>query len=61
MARVSLVVLQAVEEALQRYEEEVEASRMTSQSKITYRDHARQFVRWLDDDFEPGANVKRMG
>ena len=61
MAKVSREVLEAVQDALQRYEREVEATGMTGQSKSTYLLHARHFVRWLDDDFEPGVQLIRKG
>ena len=31
---------------------------LTRSSKDTYLLHARHFVRWLKDDFKPGANVR---
>ena len=55
MAKVSETMLQAVQAALQAYEEEVMASTMSKNSKKTYIHRAQLFVRWLDDDFEPGA------
>ena len=32
---------------------------MTQPSKDTYLLHAANFVRWLEDDFTPGTNVRR--
>ena len=61
MAKVSQEVLAAVQTALQRYELEVEATGLTAQSKATYLLHARNFVRWLDDGFEPKEQVIRKG
>ena len=58
MPQVPPEVLRAVQVALELYVEVVEASDMTGSSKQTYIGHARQFVRWLDDDFEPGAHVR---
>ena len=48
MPRVREDILKAAEKALEEYENEVEASELTRESKISYRDGARQFVRWLD-------------
>ena len=59
MPKVSSLTLQEVQEALRRYEETVEASPLRLSSKNTYLLHARQFVRWLADDFEPGETVGR--
>ena len=59
MPKVSSLTLQEVQEALRRYEETVEASSLRLSSKNTYLLHARQFVRWLADDFEPGETVGR--
>ena len=61
MAKVSQEVMEAVQSALRRYEQEVEATGLTEQSKTTYLLHARQFVRWLDDDFDPGVQLIRKG
>ena len=57
MAKVSEDTLQQIQEALRCYEEEVDATRMMPKSKETYIRHARHFVRWLDDNFEPGSRV----
>lgn len=59
MAKVSIEVLNAVQDALERYETEVEDSPLRRSAKDTYVLHARHFVRWLEDDFEPGASLKR--
>ena len=59
MAKVSEMMLQAVQAALQAYEEEVMASTMSKNSKHTYIHRAQIFVRWLDDDFTPGARINK--
>ena len=59
MPKVSSISLQEIQEALERYRLEVEATRMTVKTKHTYLLHAENFVRWLSDDFNPGANVRR--
>lgn len=58
MPRVSVDVLNAVKDALGRYESEVEDSPLRRNAKDTYILHARHFVRWLDGDFEPGARLR---
>ena len=59
MPKVNSLSLQEVREALERYKLEVEATRMTESTKRTYLLHAGNFVRWLSDDFNPGANARR--
>ena len=58
MPKVSPQTLREVQEALKRYEVEVEATHLSGDSKMTYLVHTRHFVRWLNDDFTPG---KRTG
>ncbi len=58
MPKINPQALQQVEAALDRYREEVEATRLRPSSKWTYLLHAEHFVRWLSDDFEPGVNVR---
>ena len=53
--RVSSKTLAEVEEALKAYEQAVEEAPLTPSSKETYVNRAQLFVRWLKDDFEPGA------
>lgn len=50
--------LRQVQEALERYEKVVEDSCLKRSTRDTYIVHARNFVRWLDDDFEPGGTLK---
>lgn len=59
MPKVSSLSLEEVREALRRYEQTIEASPLRLSSKNTYLLHARQFVRWLADEFEPGETVGR--
>lgn len=58
MLQVPREVLGAVKVALERYLEAVDASEMEESSKRTYREHARRFVRWLDEGPQPGVNVR---
>ena len=57
MPKVKADTLQAVQDALERYELEVSETLLTPSAKRTYLLHARHFVRWLADDFEPGATL----
>ena len=60
MPKVTMQALEQVQSALDRYVAEVENSELSPSSKVTYIDHAWQFVRWLDDDFQPGSNIPRV-
>lgn len=46
-----------VREAFEDYRAEVEASNLAPASKGTYLRHAETFVRWIEGDFVPGAQV----
>ena len=51
--------LRLVKNALDQYETEVDSTNCTEKTKRIYVLHTRHLVRWLDDDFEPGANIRR--
>ena len=57
MAKLSQDALSRVQAALRDYIAEVEASKLRPKAKGTYIRHAQTFVRWLDDDFEPGSRT----
>ena len=59
MPKVNAETLKRVQDALEKYEMEVSDAPLSPNSKKTYILHARNFVRWLDDDFEPGSSFKR--
>ena len=59
MPEISPQALTEVETALKVYESEVEASRLRKATKETYLVHSRNFVRWLNGDFEPGARLAK--
>ena len=59
MPKVSPAALKEVQDALEQYRKEVAATLMTPSTKDTYLLHSTNFVRWLDDDFEPGATLER--
>ena len=58
MPKISLPSLHEVQEAFERYSDVVEESELQLSSKNTYLLHAKQFVRWLADDFEPGTTIR---
>ena len=51
--------LAEIDAALERYLQEVDAKPLAFTTKVTYKLHASNFVRWLHGDFEPGGNVQR--
>ena len=55
MAKVNPDVLEAIVYAFNQYIDEVLATELASSTKRTYLTHALNFVRWLDDDFEPAS------
>ena len=59
MPKISQPSLREVQEALEKYREVVDATRMTPSTKRTYLLHAENFVRWLSDDFNPGVNSRQ--
>ena len=46
-------------ELLDEYAETVTKSPLTESSQRDYVGFAQMFVRWVDNDFDPGANVRR--
>ena len=59
MAKISQSALAEIRAALEAYKDEVMATPLADSSKRTYIPHAENFVRWLDEDFEPGENGRR--
>ena len=57
MPKINPEALRQVQDALDRYNKEVNATSLAPTSKKTYTSHAWHFVRWLADDFEPGATL----
>ena len=58
MAKVSPEVLEMVQKALAQYVLVIKESELSEESKKTYIEHPYNFVRWLDDKFEPGGSVR---
>lgn len=52
--------IEEVQAALIDYESAVNESSLKDSSKFTYLLHAHHFVRWLDNDFEPGERLRRQ-
>ena len=59
MPKINEPSLREVQDALEQYRLIVEATRMSPDTKRTYLLHTKNFVRWLSDDFNPGANVRQ--
>jgi hypothetical protein len=51
--------LSKIHDLLLTYKIEVELSSMKPLTKKIYIDHANNFVRWVSNDFEPGARLKK--
>ena len=58
MARIDQASLKAVLNDYEQYVNDVENSGLSEKSKSTYMIHAEHFIRWLEDHFEPGMNVR---
>ena len=58
MPKVNHEILKAVQDAFEIYKTEVRATSLKVNTKNTYINRAQNFVRWLDDDFEPGSGLK---
>ena len=52
--------IEEIQAALIDYESAVNESSLKDSSKFTYLLHAHHFVRWLDNDFEPGERLRRQ-
>jgi hypothetical protein len=50
-----------VEQAFERYAKVVDSAPLMPNTRRTYLLHSRNFVRWLKDDFTPGATIQRPG
>ena len=59
MPKVTPEVLKSVQDALEEYKKSVSDTALRPRSKETYLLHAEHFVRWLEDDFEPGATLEK--
>ncbi|MDO8749789.1 MAG: hypothetical protein Q7K03_01400 [Dehalococcoidia bacterium] len=57
MAEINPDALRLVKAAWERYQEQVEASRLQPSAKRTYLLHSKNFVRWLEGDFTPGGTL----
>ena len=58
MAKISDPAVEEVRQALRRYVAEVEASPLKQSSKWNFVLHAENFVRWLEDSFNPGSRLQ---
>jgi hypothetical protein len=57
MPQITQLAVEEVEAALLRYRAAVESTALRPSTKHTYIVHAEEFVRWLKDEFQPGAHV----
>ena len=55
MAKVDANTLASIQGLLEEFEEELERSNYSWNTKNVMRGYLRQFVRWLDDDWSPLA------
>lgn len=58
MAQLTPEDLQLVKAALEQYRVEVYGSKLRPSTKQTFFLHAKNFVRWIEGDFEPGRTLK---
>ena len=61
MAKVSREFLDDLRTAFELYSEAVNQANLSMNSKRTYLSDVQRFIRWLEDDFEPGkpANLRK--
>ncbi len=52
--------LHKVQQALERYKEEIALTPLSPGSQYTYSRHAESFVRWLAGDFKPGSSLMKL-
>lgn len=57
MAEIGPQALAEVKAALERFKTEVEESKLSQNSQVTYSAHAKQFVSWLEGVFKPGGTL----
>jgi hypothetical protein len=58
MAQVRAETLAEIEAAFKRYEDVVLSAGVEKTTEDTYLRNGRYFIRWLRDDFKPGATLK---
>ena len=59
MPKATLPALHEIDAALAEYEQVLDRSLLAPKAKETYLRYATMFVRWMKDDFEPGATLRR--
>lgn len=57
MTKIDDATMKEIERLLDEYRRVLSNSPLSLTTKNSYRVHAEYFVRWLADDFEPGAMV----
>lgn len=58
MPKVDWVTLKMIENAVQMYEQAVDESPLKPGPKYDYKKYVRRFVRWLNDEYEPGETKR---
>ena len=58
MPKVNQPTLDLIRSKFERYKNEVRNSPLREKTKVTYTRHVETFIRWLNDDFEPGGTLK---
>ena len=57
MPKIDPTTLAEVREAFEQYKEACETSKLRPKAVETYTRYVDMFIRWLDDQFEPGATL----
>ena len=55
--KISIEAIGEIRRALEQYNVVVDHAELSESTKNTYLLHAENFVRWLQDDFEPGSRA----
>ena len=58
MAKVNREFLEDLRAAFELYSEAVNQTTLSRHSKRTYLSDVQRFIRWLEDEFEPGRRGK---
>ena len=58
--KVDSETLAKIKRAFEAYKTEVYAAPLADTSKRSYTHYPDYFIRWLEDDFEPGIQNKRI-
>jgi len=59
MPKADRETLRKIQSAFDRYKTEVKESNLKQSTMEPYIRYASYFLRWLDDDYRPGENIRR--